>query len=54
MYFYGISIRPHWFRWLYCAVDDTYVASDPFGNAMLMTKKVPQEAYFPRFGGKDA
>lgn len=50
--FHGISIRPHWFRWLWCAMDDTFFATNEFGALVLLTKKVPKEAFFAKFNAR--
>lgn len=47
--FHGISVRPVWAKWMWCLLDETYVACDEFGAIMLITKKIPATAYFVNF-----
>lgn len=47
--FHGISIRPSWMKWQWCRVDETYAACNENGTLLLVTKKIPLEAYFVTF-----
>jgi hypothetical protein len=47
--FEGISIRPIWARWIGCTRCGTYVSTDEHGSPLVLTKKIPTEAYFVQF-----
>lgn len=51
--FYGISIKPEWVKWLYCNHDATYSGVNEYGALIVVTKKIPERAYFADFKRED-